>query len=454
MVTLTAVHIIYLVLIVLFLALMLFKKSIVVPCAAGILLISFLITGNVVKAFQALFNALVWSGTELFGIIMVIALVVAMSKALTGIGADKLIIKPTRKIVRGQRGAFFMLGIVMFIVSLCIWPSPAVALVGALLLPIAVSTGMPVIWAAVAMNIFGHGMALSGDFFIQGAPTITAKAANTTVPAMMSGYLPLWIVMSLVTLVVAYIMFRHEQRDAAVLQQNTVETPAGAKAGGKCIFVALLTPTVFLVDIVLMLVLHLQGGDATALIGGTAVLVLVIADWLNSGPGEMLEEVSEHVKAGFSFGIEIFAPVIIIGGFFFLGGKGAAQAVYGPDATGILSDIGTYLSQNVPLSKFPVVMVQALVAIITGLDGSGFSGLPLIGATASTFSDAIGANKEVLAGMGQILTIWIGGGTLIPWAVIPVAAICNVSPVELVRKNMIPVLCGMAAVVVTTLFLV
>ena len=327
MVTLTAVHIIYLVLIVLFLALMLYKKSIVVPCAAGILLISFLITGNVVKAFQALFNALVWSGTELFGIIMVIALVVAMSKALTGIGADKLIIKPTRKIVRGQRGAFFMLGIVMFIVSLCIWPSPAVALVGALLLPIAVSTGMPVIWAAVAMNIFGHGMALSGDLFIQGAPTITAKAANTTVPAMMSGYLPLWIVMSLVTLVVAYIMFRREQRDAAVLQQNTVETPAGAKAGGKCIFVALLTPTVFLVDIVLMLVLHLQGGDATALIGGTAVLVLVIADWLNSGPDEMLEKVSEHVKAGFSFGIEIFAPVIIIGGFFFLGGKGAAQAV-------------------------------------------------------------------------------------------------------------------------------
>ena len=141
MTTLSPVHIVYLILIVGFLATMLFKKSIVVPCAFGIMLIGFMMTKSLVSSFQALFNTLVWAGTELFGIITVIALVVAMSKALGAIGSDKLMIKPLKKLIKTESTAFWGLGIIMFIVSLCIWPSPAVALVGALMLPIAKSTG-------------------------------------------------------------------------------------------------------------------------------------------------------------------------------------------------------------------------------------------------------------------------------------------------------------------------
>lgn len=455
MVGLSLVHVIYLVLIVAFLIIMMLKKSIVVPCAVGIFLIGYLMTGNVVQSFQALFNTIVWSGKELFGVISVIALVVAMSKALGDIGADRLMVKPLQKMVRGPSVAFFVLGIVMFLVSLCIWPSPAVALVGALMLPMARTSGIPIIWAAVAMNIFGHGMALSGDFFIQGAPTIAATAANTTVSTYISGYVPLWSIMSLTVLIVAFIMFQYDMKKTKVqkpLKQSvhTVEE----KADKKAVFVAIATPVVFIVDVILMVVMKLQGGDATALVGGTAILILVITDLLNRGPGEMFEEVAEHLKEGFSFGIRIFAPVIVIGGFFFLGAEDAAKAVFGAEATGLLGDIGTYLAQNVPLSKFPVVIVQAIIAVITGLDGSGFSGLPLVGASAETFSNAIAINKEALAGMGQIITIWVGGGTIIPWAVIPVAAICNVSPVELVRKNIVPVFCGIIAVIIATLILV
>ena len=167
MVELSLVHIVYLVLIVAFLITMLCKKSIVIPCAAGIVVIGFLMTGNAVSALQALFNTLLWAGTELFGIITVIAIIVAMSKALIGIGADRVMVRPLQRLVSGQSTAFLVLGFVMFLVSLLIWPSPAVALVGALMLPVARKTGMPIIWAAVAMNLFGHGMGLSGDFFIQ-----------------------------------------------------------------------------------------------------------------------------------------------------------------------------------------------------------------------------------------------------------------------------------------------
>lgn len=41
--------------------------------------------------------------------------------------------------------------------------------------------------------------------------------------------------------------------------------------------IALITALVFLGDIVLMLALKLQGGDATALVGGSALVVLIIA---------------------------------------------------------------------------------------------------------------------------------------------------------------------------------
>ena len=33
------------------------------------------------------------------------------------------------------------------------------------------------------MNLFGHGIALSGDFVIQGAPKLTADAAGLLFPA-------------------------------------------------------------------------------------------------------------------------------------------------------------------------------------------------------------------------------------------------------------------------------
>jgi hypothetical protein len=70
---------------------------------------------------------------------------------------------------------------------------------------------------------------------------------------------------------------------------------------------------------------------------------------------------------------------------------------------------------------------------------------------AQTFSGAINISKEGLAALGQITAIWVGGGTIIPWGVIPVAAICGVEPAELVRKNIIPVMAGLIATVIVAI---
>lgn len=452
MVTLSYLHILYIALIFLMLVLMALRKSIVLPCIAGILIIGWVATKSAVGGIQALFNALIWAGGEFWGIIAVISLVVAMSKALSAIGADALMIRPFSRYMKNRSVTFLLLGVVMFAVSICIWPSPAVALVGAIILPLALETGIPVVWAAVAMNLFGHGIALSGDFFIQGAPTITAKAADTSVGALMRGSVVLWAIMAVVTVTTAFILFR---RDIKKLPPVKVTRAAvfAEKPKPAALAMAIITPVAFVLDIVLMLLFKLQGGDATALVGGTALLILVAATCLRGGVMRAFDTVIDHLKEGFGFGIEIFTPVIFIGGFFFLGGADAAKAVLGAQS-GIMNDIGLYLAQNVPISRVPVVLAEALAGFVTGLDGSGFSGLPIVGATAATFSQALPVNKETLAALGQIITIWVDGGTLIPWAVIPVAAICGIKPEELVRKNAIPVFAGLIAVIVAAFFLI
>ena len=54
------------------------------------------------------------------------------------------------------------------------------------------------------MNLFGHGIALSGDFVIQGAPKLTADAADLPVSSVVSASVPLVIVMGVVTTSVAF----------------------------------------------------------------------------------------------------------------------------------------------------------------------------------------------------------------------------------------------------------
>lgn len=450
MVTLTSLHYIYIIMTVIILAALLMKKEIVVPCIAGILLIGFTYSGSILTAIQVLNNSIMASCIELLSIIVVIALVVAMSKTMIAIGADEVMMRPVRKIIKNDKAAFWIIGIVMLIVSWLIWPSPAVALIGALLLPVAGDVGLPAIWAAVTINLFGHGAGLSSDFFIQGAPAISSAAAGVEVTEVMKASVPLWAAMSVTTIVAAYIMMLREKKSGVVYEeqimdkegQREIEKPGLAK------IVAVLMPAAFILDMVMMLVFGINGGDATALVAGTALILMCIISIMDNGLEAALEKSTDALREGFTFAIKIFAPVIVIAAFFFMGNEGFAQSVLGEDATGLLNDIGLYITGLVPVSRAVIGIVETGIGIITGLDGSGFSGLPLVGSVAQTFSAHNDINTAVLTALGQIATVWVGGGTIIPWGVIPVAAICGVEPQELARKNLIPVLCGL---VVTTI---
>ncbi len=150
------------------------------------------------------------------------------------------------------------------------------------------------------------------------------------------------------------------------------------------------------------------------------------------------------------FSIKIFAPVIPIAGFFYLGSPKIAPLILGKGAPGYLFDLGSALAATLPLGKIPLAFGMTLVGVITGLDGSGFSGLPLAGSLAAALGTPIGLDVSVLAALAQVGAIFSGGGCLTAWAfgVVADAGVAGVKPVDLVRRNFIPVMTGMLAAII------
>jgi hypothetical protein len=455
MVNLTLIHYVYSIIILIIIGIIALKKDVIFPCILGIGIIGYIFTGDALKAVQIIYKAIVVSSKEFIEVVVVIALVNAMSSALSDMGADELIIKPIKKLMINKTMSFFVLGVTMTLISWFIWPTPAVVFIGALMVPAAVKSGLPPVWAAVVLCIFGNGVALSSDFVLQAAPSITAKTANLSNPlGIIKSSIPFWGVMSIVTITTAFILMRKDKNTEITVDEKITETKnlnQNHLIGSKIMAIA--TPLAFVTNIILIRKFGLKGSESTALIGGTATITMVISSIFHTDIKTALGEVTKYIKNGFSFGINIFAPIIIIGAFFFLGSEGTATDILGNGASGILSDIGIYAASKIPLSKYSVIGIQTAVSTLLGLSGSGFAGLPLVGTLAQTFSNAINIDKEKIAAFGQIITIWIGGGTIIPWSVVAAAGICKVEPFEVARKNIIPVICGIVATVILALII-
>jgi hypothetical protein len=386
--------------------------------------------------------------------------------------------------MRSPEVAFWVIGVVMLVASYFLWPSPATALVGAVLVPAAVSARLPAISAAVAMNIFGHGIALSTDYVIQGAPSISAKAANVPVEAVMQSQIPLILTMSVVTVAAAFVIARRDMARAAAEEKAApepapepmavavaatitstgqavgrseeavaapeVESPPEPKPIAR--LAAVVVPLSYLLVVVALIAFKIRGGAATTVIGGVTLLLLVIFTLLSHGR-ESFDLITEHLIKGFSFGMKIFTPVIMIAAFFYLGSPEIARQVFGESGRGLLFDLAGALQQVLPLNRVSVGILETTIGSVVGLVGSGFSGLPLTGSLAGAFAAVTSLKTETIAALGQIATVWVGGGCIIPWGVVPVAAICRISPQELARKNFIPVLLGLCATTVVAMIL-
>ncbi|BFT75632.1 hypothetical protein [Paenibacillus sp. P36] len=463
------IHWVYLVFIGFILTFLIKRRDTTMICVVGIFALGLLATETLSGSVSGVFNSFIYATKELMGTIMIISIIVAMSRVLIRTGINETMVAPLTHFLRTPALAFWGIGIIMMVTSWFFWPSPGVALIGAVLLPVAVRVGLPALGAAMAMNLFGHGIALSGDYIIQGAPKLTADAAGLPVTAVMEASVPLVIVMGLVTTVTAFWMMRRDikngtWRDGLVTSGNgdkdsllSSEQDAKSSMSSKMRkTLAVIIPILFALDVVAMFVLNLQGGDATALVGGTAVFILIGVTLL-AHRSKGLEQTTSYLIEGFVFGFKVFGPVIPIAAFFYLG-DAAFTELFGKilpaGSHGIVNDLGVALAGVVPLNGAVGAVTLTVVGAITGLDGSGFSGISLAGSIAQLFATAIGSGAAVLTALGQVAAIWVGGGTLIPWALIPAAAICGVSPFELARRNLLPVLIGLAVTTVVAMFLV
>ena len=442
-VVLTPLHYAYLIGVIVILAVMVLKKDTPAVCIAFLFILGLIGLKSVTGGIITVFSAVLYAGRECMEVLATIALVTSLSKCLKDLGSDYLMMVPMAGIMKTPSLTWWILGLTMFLFSLFLWPSPSVALVGAIMLPFAVKAGLNPLAAAMAMNLFGHGFALSYDVVIQGAPAISAGAAGLDASSILRQAWPLFWAMGVVTVLSAYVLNRG-QLDARGPRLSIQAEPSGPRGPRKsALFLAVITPLAFAGDIILMLLCGLKGGDATSMVSGTALLLTCLGALLGFGK-QSLEKVTGYVTEGFLFAIRIFAPVIIIGAFFFLGGEGITSIIGEGFTRGIMNDWALWLAQNAPLNQYMAALIQMVVGGLTGLDGSGFSGLPLTGALARTFGTATGSSVPVMAALGQITAIFVGGGTIVPWGLIPVAAICNVSPLELARKNLIPVCIGFA----------
>ena len=458
---LTALHWIYVVFIALIIGFMVKRRDTTLICIIGIFLLALVATGSLASSISGIFNSFIFAITELMSTILIISIIVAMSTVLTKSGINDVMIAPFAKFIKNPTLAFWVIGIVMMVISWFFWPSPAVALLGAVLLPVALRAGLPALGVAMAMNLFGHGIALSGDFIIQAAPKLTGDAASIPVGDVIAASIPLVITMGVVTTLSAFILLKRDMKlgrikadNEGFVQDQTVSENLLTLTQKK--FFAVFIPIAFLLDVVALSILKLQGGDATALVGGTAVFILLILS-LVAHKQQGLEKSTDYLIQGFQFGFKVFGPVIPIAAFFYLGDSGFNQIIgdYLPKTSlGIVNDLGAALAASVPLTKEIAAVTLTGIGAITGLDGSGFSGISLAGSVAKLFGTAIGGGTATLTALGQITAIWVGGGTLIPWALIPAAAICNVSPFELARRNLLPVTIGLAVTTIVAMFLI
>ncbi|CAG9245006.1 hypothetical protein [Paraburkholderia unamae] len=533
---LTPAHFCYLAGVVAIIATMIFRANVVVPAILATFAVAFAWSGKLLTGFQAIFMGSLIAAHELFNIFLVIALMTALLNGLRALGADVRMVRPFKRIMVNGHVAFFILALITYLISLFFWPTPAVPLVGAILIPAAVYAGLPPLGAAAAIAIAGQGMALSSDYVIKVAPGISAKAAGADMLAVANTAFGLSLVVGAVALTLTWFFvvrgrvnapsaanlvaweaedavdeaaqehqgsfakaelargtsgaleedrdaledrggqdardghapFRHGDAAPALASLSIAPQALGGAAlqmtpvaAGVLIdrrelwskVFALVTPLAFLAVVVVMMRPDMigsgaiRGGDAAALIGGMAAVLMMLAT-LSHGRKGFLDRTAEHIIDGFVFAFKAMGAVLPIAGFFFVGDASTAGPILGVAAgahvPSFLFELVQACSQVIPQNPLFVSFGVLLMGMITGIDGSGFAGLPLTGSLAGALAPMVHLPAATLAAIGQMGAVWTGGGTLVAWSsLIAVTGFARVPVLDAVRALFLPVVCGL-----------
>lgn len=471
---LTVAHWLYLAGVAVVLVTMGMRKNPIVPAVLFTGLVAAVYTGDAIHGMTAIFSSILTAATDLFSIVLIIALITAMLAMLRMLGADTLMVRPFAGVMRNGHVAFFVLALAAYVLSLFLWPTPSVPLIAAVLMPVAIRAGLSPMGVAVAVALAGQGMALSSDYVIRVAPNISAKAAGADAAVVAERSLVLSLVVGTVALVLAYLWERRSIRHpsglhvaewqglptAAEPEPGTTDagasdTESGQPADRSALIMAIAVPLAYAALIGFMVasklspqIAEVTGDNAAGLVGSLAALLCVVGAVLVSRR-RALKLVADGFTSGFTWAMKVMAIVFPIAGFFFLGNPAYSGTIMGLDeaqkAPGFLFDLVSAGQSVLPQGEVVLSVGVLLAGMVGGLDGAGFSVLPLTGSIAGSLGSLDTAEPATLAAIGQMGAIWVGGGTLAAWSsVVAVAGFARVDVVDLTRRCLIPVVTGLA----------
>ncbi|WP_415537170.1 hypothetical protein [Dehalobacter sp. 4CP] len=460
-----------------------FKKKPVIIAALGLLAVGVLDTGSFFVGIQVAFRGFLLTAADLLPIILLIGLVVAMTGMLKETKTETILIKSILKI-KNVAYLYWLAGAMLLSLSLFLWPTPAVSLLGALILPLIHRSRIPPLGLAVGLCIFGEGIALAGDYVIQGAPGLTARSAGVALEQVLRQSLPLvcgsGIIASLIGFQVmtvqqkksipAYVVADNRERldgQKGEEQQNEQEQEEQEKQEEldvlppikqnhqsqkrKRTILALTAAAVYLLAVIWLVYGKLRGDSAVAVIGGVTLLVLIIGTVLTDYKTSF-NTFGRHIQTGMKFSMEVFAPIVVISGFFLLGTHSGYENVLLHQGAGYLEQLADKLSGIVVLNKYSCALLVMLTAVLGAMSGSGFAALPLAGGIAAALGQAAGISAIPLAVLGQVTAIWTDAA-VIPWGFPAiVSAVTQTEAAQIVRLNMLPWLAALCFSLIWTLF--
>ncbi|GAA0436429.1 membrane protein [Lentibacillus halophilus] len=449
------------------------RQNVVVPALIMSFFVSWSFSGSFLGGIQAIFNSNLTAASELFNIFLIIAIMTALLRSIQSIGADEKMIQPLQKIMKNGTTAYWVLAVVTYFLSLFFWPAPAVPLIGALLIPVAIKAGLSPIGAAISISLAGHGMALSSDFILKVAPELTASGSGALeTSAIGEQTFILSLIAGAISLSIAYVMVRTSMKKPA--QQNLTEWEnsgdddlnvrvdnSHVNKGKYSSVFAFVVPFIFLIIVAYVItatfstvIPSIDDGAGSSLVGGTAILLIIVMSLFRNYK-QTLQDVSDHIVSGFVFAFKVMGLVIPVAAFFFIGSGDLAGQIFGtePDATpSFLFDLVQEGRAYIPDNAFFTALGVLVLGMVSGLDGSGFSALPLIGSLSDALAASTGMDPTTLASIGQIGAIWMGGGTLVAWSpIIAIAGFAKISVIDLVRKSVIPVVIGLFMTMIAAL---
>lgn len=493
----SATHWVYLACVVIIIALLIARQSIVIPAIAATFVTVLVYTGSFLSGISSIFTGTLTAGVALFEVFIVVAFVRALYESLKDAHALNSMVAPFVALMRSRGTTFWALAIAVGIFSLLFWATATAALVGTVLVPVALRMGLSTKTIGAVMLVAG-GIGTS-DYLLQALPGFTSSAAGVPAPAIAERAMIIVLLIAVPGLILLQIFERRRTRQEALAHAGAVvdsgmltSVPQGSQGssrqdaarqahtaesvgagGGRrsptsgtesaadpqidvdatrkvaserrsrglgiLVLVAFTGLAIYMVLPRFTDSIAIQA-SGTALVTGLALILLVVVTAVDS-PRNVLERSTQQFSDGLTFSFKAMGPVLPIAGFFLLGNADYSAQITGvEDTPGFFLDALAASSAFIPHNPFIGAFAVVIIGLLAGLDGSAIANIPVVASLAAGLAEVTGADPVTMAALAQVSAVWSGGGMLVPWSsyVLVVAAILGENPVALVRRVLLP----------------